>query len=203
MKNNQDGGILLDVIVALGICLMISTLIMKAQIKAKLMDDRVFAKSTADYQVESFTQQLARFTTHQMQQLCSNPLSLGTSVSLAGSQGTISDLAAFAAQVDSMRPVQTRCQKPFQSATGRFHFCVNLPASNGLPEQAFLGAPLNAVEVAVRLVDRWQRPIDCQRYLNSASQADVGVQIYYRQYWKSGNRAHTLNQKSGFYYAAY
>lgn len=201
MKNNEQGGILLDILIAMGILLVISTLAMKAKINAKIIDDRVFAKSSSEFQLEGFTQKVGNFTLNKIPALCSNQLTMGTTFDINGSKATISNFADITLASPDLASLKKRCGRPKAFSTGQFYFCVDIDANPGIHPNSFLGAESNVAELAIRLVDRWQQPIDCTRFNSSVSKSDVGIQIYYRQYWTQNNKNKDTHQKSGFYYA--
>ncbi|HYX36251.1 MAG TPA: hypothetical protein VE954_24370 [Oligoflexus sp.] len=201
MKNNEQGGILLDILIAMGILVIVSTLAMKAKLNAKIVDDRAFAKSSSEFQLEGFTEKVGTFALNRIPMLCSNQLGMGSTFDVNGSKATISSMTNLAATPRDLGSLKNRCSKPKLSSTGQFYFCIDIEKNPDIHPNSFLGATSNVAELAIRLVDRWQQPIDCNRYNNSLSKADIGIQIYYRQYWTQPNKNRDTHQKSGFYYA--
>lgn len=200
MKNDESGGILLSLTVALGFVLVIISMAMKVKLNSRLISDKVYAKSSSEFQLESFTQKLGKFSSSHLNNFCSNQLQMGAGFNLSGTEARISKTIAAPVTMSETADIARRCLKPMTSATGQFYFCVNIDQNTEHPAHSFLGAESNFAEVAIRLVDKWQRNVSCNTYMASAKE-DISMQIYYRFYWIPAGKSQRLNQKSGFYYA--
>lgn len=200
MKNDESGGILLSLIVALGFVLVIISMAMKVKLNSRIISDKVYAKSSSEFQLESFTHKLGSFSASHLTKFCSNQMQMGTGFVLSGSEAKITKTIPAPPAISETADVARRCLKPMTSANGQFYFCVDIDQNTEHPPHSFLGAESNFAEVAIRLVDKWQRPVNCSTYLAS-QKADISMQIYYRFYWIPTGKSQRLNQKSGFYYA--
>lgn len=200
MKHDESGGILLSLTVALGFVLVIISMAMKVRLNSRIISDKVYAKSSSEFQLESFTQKLGKFSASRLTQFCSNQLQLGSGFSLSGTEARISKSLQAPTALAETAEVARRCLKPMTSSAGQFYFCVNIDQNNEHPAHSFLGAETNFAEVAIRLVDKWQRSVNCNTYLASAKE-DISLQIYYRFYWIPAGKNQRVHQKSGFYYA--
>ncbi len=200
MKNDESGGILLSLTVALGFVLVIISMAMKAKLNSRIVSDKVYAKSSSEFQLESFTQKLGKFSASQLTQFCANQLQMGSGFSLSGTDARITKSLQAPTAITETVDVARRCLKPVTSSNGQFYFCVDIDQNNEHPAHSFLGAETNFAEVAIRLVDKWQRSVNCSTFLASAKE-DISLQIYYRFYWIPAGKNQRLHQKSGFYYA--
>jgi hypothetical protein len=200
MRNDESGGILLSLTVALGFVLLIISMAMKVKLNSRIVSDKVYAKSSSEFQLESFTQKLGKFSSSHLNNLCANQLQMGSGFNLSGTEARITKTIETPVTTSETADVARRCLKPMTSSNGQFYFCVNIDQNTEHPAHSFLGAETNFAEVAIRLVDKWQRAVNCSTYLASQPN-EISMQIYYRFYWIPAGRSLRLNQKSGFYYA--
>jgi hypothetical protein len=198
-NGGQAGFSIITVLVALGVVL--TGILLSVQSTVRLKQSSKAIKSSLSYEgvIPGFTEFVHQSVKANAAALCSGNSSSLASLNFSGSSVSLANTLDVPSDIGQNASVIQRCHEPLFNSDGRMYFCLKAHTNSDIPPDAFTGAKHNYAEIAIRMVDKWQRSISCSQYL-SAPPVTVGLQIYYRMYWITAVQPKQVFQKSGYYY---